>query len=359
MQLVVYAPPDGVRRSGPRPGCRVAALGAAAEGEADSAEHCGVTTRILVGDCLEVLRTLPAESVHMCVTSPPYYQLRDYQTSGQIGLEASPVAFVQKLVDVFREVWRVLRPDATCWINIGDSYAGSGKGPSNSIQGEAAQIGPSAQKKRGLNNLQDTPTRWVSTVGKPKDLLLIPFRLALGLQEDGWYVRSDIAWCKRSCMPESVQDRPTSAWEHVFLLSKQARYYYDADAVREESVSDHASGNGYARPERLSLGGRGQEAPWEVQPMRNQRNFWLLGPEPFSEAHFAVFPSEIPRRAILAGCPEGGTVLDPFFGAGTTGLVADRLRRDCIGIEINPDYAEIARRRIDNESPMFAEVSVA
>jgi DNA modification methylase len=315
-----------------------------------------MSTRVLVGDALTVLKTLPAESCHVCVTSPPYFQLRDYGVAGQSGLERTPDEYVQKLVMVFREVWRVLRPDATLWLNIGDSMAGSGKGKTG-----ANGIGDQEQRQGFHDNYHlerdnQTRARWPD-YGKPKDLLLIPFRLAIALQADGWYVRSDIAWCKKSCMPESVQDRPTSAWEHVFLLSKQRTYYYDAEAVREDAVSDHGSGNGYARPEQLSRG-RGSAAPWEVQASRNMRNFWLLGPEPFPNAHFATFVPEIPRRAILAGSREGGLVLDPFAGAGTTGLVADRLGRDSILIELNPAYAEMARQRIAGDSPMFTVLSV-
>lgn len=391
-----------------------------------------MSTRVLVGDCIDVLRTLDAESCHMCVTSPPYFQLRDYQTPGQIGLEASPDEFVCKLVEVFREVWRVLRPDATLWLNIGDSYAGSGKGQTgwNGIGNQTERQGFHDAYHLARDNGQRA--RW-PRYAKPKDLLLIPFRLALALQQDGWYIRSDIAWCKKSCMPESVQDRPTNAWEHVFLLSKQPRYYYDADAVREltgfESTTEEyeqVKANGTWQSGGLTRGAgalKGASAPSLTHPNgRNQRNFWLLGPEPFAEAHFATFVPEIPRRAILAGTSEKGvcavcgapwvreterhaeqppsinakalhtqtggvdtarlngsagtsftvgwrpscahaeapprpaTVLDPFFGAGTTGLVTDRLGRDCIGIEINEKYAEIARRRIVGDAPMFTEV---
>lgn len=361
-----------------------------------------MSTRILVGDALTVLRTLPSASVSMCCTSPPYYSLRDYQCPGQIGLERSPDEYIAKLVEVFAEVRRVLRDDGTLWLNIGDSYAGSGKGPSNSLQSEASQLGKTGALNSGFNERWgnspgqrkqevakparrnsaqfasgQAPTAWVPVPQgvKPKDLLLIPFRLALALQADGWYVRSDIAWCKRSCMPESVQDRPTNAWEHVFLLSKQARYFYDQEAVREinpeasrswgatvvdEQKAERPDGYGQGRLGRTSmLHARSREDKNAYRGTANMRNFWLLGPEPFSEAHFATFVPEIPRRAILAGCPVGGTVLDCFGGAGTTALVADRLGRNAILVELNPEYAAMAQRRISGESPMFSEVSVA
>jgi site-specific DNA-methyltransferase (adenine-specific) len=324
-----------------------------------------MSTRVLVGDALSELKTLPASSCHVCVTSPPYFQLRDYGVAGQIGLERTPDEYVQKLVEVFREVWRVLRPDATLWLNIGDSMAGSGKGKTG-----ANGIGDQEQRQGFHDNYHlerdnQTRARWPD-YGKPKDLLLIPFRLAIALQSDGWYVRSDIAWCKKSCMPESVQDRPTAAWEHVFLLSKQRTYYYDAEAVRETaSENTHSRGNGIGPKGEATAFGQGirangdfGRAVHEVLPDRNMRNFWVLGPEPFPSAHFATFVPEIPRRAILAGSPTGGLVLDPFAGAGTTGLVADRLGRDSILIELNPAYAEMARQRIAGDSPMFTVLSV-
>ncbi len=200
---------------------------------------------------------------------------------------------------------------------------------------------------------------------KPKDLMMIPARLAIRLQDDGWWVRSDIAWCKRAPMPESCTDRPTSAWEHVFLLTKSARYYYDAEAVKEEQAPEtaerYAAGyNASWKRARLASVTDDRTEGFKGQPTggkRNQRNVWLLGPEPFPEAHFATFPTEIPRRAIHAGSKPGGTILDPFLGAGTTALVADRLGRDCIGIELNPEYAAMARRRIGADAPLFAEVA--
>jgi DNA modification methylase len=316
----------------------------------------------MVGDWLEQLRTLPSGSCHVVCTSPPYYSLRDYAVVGQLGLETTPAEYIEKLVLGFREVRRVMRDDATLWLNIADSYAGSGKGKTgaNGIGDQEHRQG--FHDKYHIARDNQTRARWPS-YAKPKDLLLIPFRLAIALQDDGWWVRSDIAWCKKSCMPESVTDRPTSAWEHVFLLSKKHRYYYDAAAVADIAVSEIGTRAGYsgysARAEAMGLVPSGNEKPGMVAlngATRNMRNFWLLGPSAFSEAHFATFPPEIPRRAILAGCPPGGTVLDPFGGAGTTGLVADRLGRDCILIELSPVYAAMAQARLVGDNPMFTVV---
>ena len=408
--------------------------------------------RLLPGDCRDVLPTLEAGSVHTCVTSPPYYNLRDYGTAQwdggdanclhtmlvsyrsstlgastggrseathlrsieaqatpyrdtcgkcgarridrQIGLEATPDEYLQTMVEVFREIKRVLRDDGTVFCNMGDGY-------------------------------QD------------KQLLMMPARLALALQADGWWLRSQIVWAKPNPMPESVTDRPTSAYEMVYLLAKRSRYYYDNEGVRETSVSEHPSGNGYARPERLSLGGRGQSEPWQVQSHRNLRNVWTIPTAPYSEAHFATFPPELAERCIRAGTSERGccaqcgtpwvrttetervrhpqppgkgkgqhmvpgaevsqsscfrtglvpittttgwrrgcqctprrsflvaesedvtpcTVLDPFAGAGTTLLVADRLQRDAIGIELSPSYTTMAMERVRRDAPLLADLA--
>lgn len=272
---------------------------------------------ILVGDVREQLRTLPEASVHCVVTSPPYWGLRDYGVEGQLGLEPTPEEHVTAMVEVFREVRRVLRDDGTAWVNYGDCYA------------------PSLPNGAGL---------------KPKDLVGMPWRVAFGLQADGWYLRSDIIWAKPNPMPESVTDRPTKSHEYVFLLSKSPRYFYDADAVREPD-SGRASGNGFAgrqggaRQTNVS-GGRGREERHEPGSGRNLRDVWTVATHPFPGAHFATFPPDLIRPCIRAGCPEGGTVLDPFFGSGTTGLVCDQEGRDWIGVELNEEYAEIARKRL-------------
>jgi DNA modification methylase len=347
-----------------------------------------MTINILTGDCLEVLRTLPDESVHCCVTSPPYWRLRDYGVPGQLGLEPTPDAFVTAMVTVFREVRRVLRSDGVCFLNLGDSYANDGKwGGSTGGKHVKALHGQSIGRSKRETDL------------KPKDLCLIPWRVVLALQADGWWVRSIIAWAKKSPMPESCTDRPTSSWEPIFLLTKSASYFYDTEAVKEPSDNPERNAERY-RYDFSGSSGADQVNDRRAVPegkrifdgTRNQRNVWHLGPEPFSEAHFATFPTEIPRRAILAGTSEKGcchncgapweritestktigwelsctcdagspipcTVLDPFGGAGTTGLVADQLGRNAILIELNPDYVEMSRRRIKDDAGMFAKVS--
>lgn len=458
--------------------------------------------RILVGHVLDVLAGLPAESVHCVVTSPPYYGLRDYGLEPQvwggdacghewggegkseqrlrngIGSDTAKVAFAETLhpstgafcrlcgawrgslgleptlglyldhmVEVFRAVRRVLRKDGTVWLNVGSSYAGSW-----GAQGRNGQMSDrSVISARQIENHPDrkSQTGSVKAPGlKPKDLMLVPERLAIRLQDDGWYVRSNICWAKRAPMPESCTDRPTSAWEHVWLLSKSARYFYDAEAVKEEALPESADRYNYAfsgvpeglhQPQGDAQERRHPKGMRRSNGKRNMRNFWLLGPEPFPEAHFATFPTEIPRRAILAGTSERGvcakcgapwtrvtkteysphwkggtvgntqktnddrenmrwagradqrrmtkesatlgwratcgcerwdapgneligepvpaTILDPFLGSGTTALVADRLGRNCIGIELNDSYAAMARRRIESDAPLLAEVA--
>lgn len=352
-----------------------------------------MTIKILIGDVREQLRTLAADSVHCCVTSPPYWGLRDYGVNGQIGLEASPAEFIAVMVDVFEEVRRVLRPDGTCWINMGDSYAGNGAAygdVSSTLQGtkQSGHSGARRQQKNGPGL-------------KPKDLCMMPHRLAIALQDAGWWVRQDIVWSKPNPMPESVRDRCTKSHEYIFLLTKSEKYYFDQDAICEPvSANTHArlsqdvqnqvgstranggsktNGNMKAVGRKVYPGtgvgfGRGYDekakprvknnesfdAAMAIMPdTRNKRSVWSMVTQSFKGAHFATFPTELPETCILAGCPPGGLVLDPFFGAGTTGLVADRLQRDCIGIELNPAYAEIARKRIQGESTLFAEIEVA
>lgn len=307
-----------------------------------------MSVRILEGDALMVLRTLEPESVQVCITSPPYFNLRDYGVAGQIGLESTPAAFIAALLDVFDEVKRVLRPDGLAFVNLGDSYAGSGKGPTGK-----SGIGDQ-RKRQGFADAH----RLASVA--PKNLLLIPERFALAMQDDGWIARSRIAWCKASAMPESVRDRPTSAWEHIWMFSKSRTYYYDADAVRQPWSDDRNGASGARvskfadRASTFRVDGGVTQPPQTTGA--NLRNFWLLGPEPSSLEHYAGFPTEIPRRCILAGSRKGDKVLDPFLGSGTTALVADRLGRDAIGIELNPTYAEMARRRIENDAgPLLAE----
>lgn len=435
-------------------------------------------TTIYVGDCRETLQRLPAQSVHCVVTSPPYFGLRDYGTGQwqggdpdcthktrrpatasngstlagskattghqqegyrdvcarcgavrvdrQIGLEASMEAYLETMVDVFREVWRVLRDDGTLWLDIGDSYSGSGKGPTG--QNGVGQH----ERRQGF----DTDCRSASIPAK--NLMLIPWRLVLALQADGWIVRSVISWQKAAPMPESVTDRPTNAWEPIFLLAKRPRYFYDAEAVR--GPSSGVTGGGWSKSyaeAQPTHGAMRLDRPADNPAGRNMWNYWrdlddtwLLSPEPFSESHFATFPTEIPRRAILAGtsakgvCPKCGapwrretrdsdgyaalpsarrntegyasrgleagnrygsetpgvtrqtvtvgwqpscqcnadepipaTVLDPFGGAGTTALAANRNGRHAILCELNPAYADMARRRLVNDLGMLADVN--
>lgn len=351
-----------------------------------------MTTTILVGDVRTRLRQLADNSIHCIVTSPPYWGLRDYGVDGQIGLEASPAEFIATMVDVFEELRRVLRPDGTCWVNMGDSYAGN-RGTTNgpAIGPKHRSASGDAQRQMIASRRRDDtpiPRSDIRVPGlKPKDLVMMPHRLAIALQDAGWWVRQDIVWHKPNPMPESVRDRCTKAHEYIFLLTKSDSYYYDQDAIAEpvspntharlsqdvQNQIGNARANGGADPERpMKAGGRKLATAGSgiksnssfdaalAMPVdrRNKRSVWTITTQPFSEAHFATFPPELPETCIKAGCPPGGTVLDPFFGAGTTGLVADRLQRNCIGIELNPAYAEIARRRIQAESTLFAEIEV-
>ena len=275
---------------------------------------------ILCGDALEQLRTLEPESVHTCVTSPPYYNLRDYGAAGQIGMEETPEEYIAKLVDVFREVRRVLRPDGTLWVNIGDSYA-TRSGPQ-----------PPANTRNAHGHTRKEPPNGY----KCKDLMGIPWLLAFALRADGWYLRQDIIWHKTNAMPESVQDRCTKAHEYIFLLSKSAHYYFDAAAIREPcgkkgNARTFRGGGAYtggrsfqnsARVERESHGNTVNSTGG-----RNKRSVWSIATGQFKAAHYATFPERLVEPCILAGCPEGGVVLDPFAGSGTTGVALHHLRR--------------------------------
>lgn len=300
-----------------------------------------MTIEILQGDCRDVLGSLPDGSINCCVTSPPYFGLRDYGVEGQLGLEPTPDEFVAAMVEVFREVRRVLRDDGTLWLNLGDSYANDGKwGGSTGGKHASALHGNSGIGRRLL-----------TTGLKPKDLIGIPWRVAFALQADGWYLRQDIIWHKPNPMPESVTDRCTKAHEYIFLFAKSERYYFDADAIKEQAVSNHASGNGFKGRQGGAIhmpmsGGAGTADQWLPGGMRNRRSVWTVSTKPFKGAHFATFPPDLIEPCVLAGCPVDGTVLDPFFGAGTTGLVAQKHGRNCVGIELNPDYIAIANERL-------------
>jgi DNA modification methylase len=299
---------------------------------------------IYTGDAVSILRTLPDKSVNCCVTSPPYWGLRDYGVDGQIGLEQTPEEYVERLVNVFREVRRVLRDDGTLWLNLGDSYA------TNTQAGNKVFGNLEFNKNRPSRAATKTATKTIPEGLKPKDLVGIPWRVAFALQMDGWYLRSDIIWHKPNAMPESVKDRPTKAHEYIFLLSKSERYYYDANAIREPLARPDLIGQKrnygakeYTRPDKTRQG-----VPYANPLGRNKRTVWTVSTKPFKEAHFAVFPPDLVEPCILAGCPEGGIVLDPFMGAGTTALVAMQNNRNYIGIELNPSYVEIAERRLES-----------
>jgi DNA modification methylase len=280
----------------------------------------------------------------------------------QIGLEQTPDAFVAELVAVFREVRRVLRDDGTLWLNLGDSYYNTNPGSGGKC------VLPGAGKSMTEGRYHNAVRDFSNTNLKPKDLIGIPWRVAFALQADGWYLRQDIIWHKPNPMPESVKDRCTKAHEYIFLLSKSDRYYYDADAIREPHESleatarrtnQHNKGTKYeARPDMGSGDGRARTDLFHENG-RNKRSVWTVTPQPFKGAHFATFPPALIEPCILAGCPEGGVVLDPFGGAGTTGLVADRLGRDAVLCELNPTYAQMAADRIKNENPMFTNVEIA
>ena len=317
------------------------------------------TQRIIQGDCIEGMRTLPGASVHCCVTSPPYWGLRDYQCDGQIGLESTPEAYVARMVEVFREVRRVMRDDGTLWLNLGDSYAAARGGtsmPAETLAGGVSGRGDIVAKRGRESGY--TPHRDPAAHGlKHKDLVGIPWRVAFALQADGWWLRQDIIWHKPNPMPESVRDRCTKAHEYVFLLTKSERYYYDAQAVSEAVACARGPGNkkplkgveedGEKHRTRAGLHKAAERWREEGPPeSRNRRSVWTITTKPYSGAHFAVMPSDLVEPCIKAGCPEGGTVLDPFAGSGTTLAVAAELGRSGIGCELNPEYIALAERRI-------------
>ncbi len=331
--------------------------------------------RVLQGDAIERLSGLPDGSARCCVTSPPYWGLRDYGVEGQIGLENSPDGFVDALVSVFREVRRVLSDDGTLWLNLGDSYAASGGDDKSgsSDQGVGRGDRPEQRRRAGL---------------KPKDLVGIPWMVAFALRSNGWYLRSDIIWSKPNPMPESVTDRPTKAHEYIFLLSKSQRYYYDAVAIREpyaastvgqfdqpyegKATKDYAAAgvqNPSAIKKRITDKQRGHgrrhagfNDRWDAMTREeqqsegaNKRSVWQVATHPYPDAHFATYPEKLIEPCILSGSAYGDTVLDPFTGSGTTGAVAVRHQRNFIGCELNPDYVELARKRIGSVAPLLAQ----
>jgi len=296
-------------------------------------------TQILTGDCRETLKTLPDASVHTCVTSPPYFGLRDYGHDGQIGLEQTPEAYVAKMVEVFREVRRVLRDDGTLWLNLGDTYSATRWSNTPSSTGKSRKCSDVLiEKKTGLPD---------------KNLIGIPWRVAFALQADGWYLRQDIIWNKPNPMPESVTDRCTKAHEYIFLLSKSPHYYYDAEAVKEPGVVPAGTKGAKGSAERFNAPGVNSRPPeYKVYDgTRNRRSVWTITTKPYKGAHFATFPPKLIEPCILAGCPVGGTVLDPFGGSGTTAQVALQNNRNAILCELNPDYVNLINKRISQIQP--------
>ena len=396
--------------------------------------------KIKIGNCLDVLKKMPAKSIHTCVTSPPYWGLRDYGNDGQLGLEKTPKEFVDNLVKVFREVKRVLRDDGTLWLNLGDSYSSGGRTSTTN------------QTVRGDKDYGVTRPAVCKDI-KPKDLVGIPWKVAFALQEDGWYLRQDIIWNKPNPMPESVKDRCTKAHEYIFLLSKQPKYYFDNESIKDKSLTQNIQSNnqklskyknfeeekkyrqgihhkrgenivisrpklpskkqfldfiksrtnanflventnikkttiehwfrnddGFSFPKKddwLKINDLVNDWSEEYNSInyaltyeethfdtvltnenKNKRSVWTVTTKPYKEAHFATYPPDLIEPCILAGCPKGGTVLDPFGGSGTTALVADRLGRDAIIIELNKEYAKIAEKRLIGDNSLFANVIV-
>ena len=306
---------------------------------------------IINRDCLAALRDLPDESVNCCVTSPPYYALRDYGMDAQIGREDSPEEYIRRLVLVFREVRRVLTHDGTLWLNIADTYCGTGN--------KGGYLDP--KNPKGRNGQSVSLARRASEC-KQKDMIGIPWLLAFALRADGWYLRSDIIWCKANPMPESCKDRPSRCYEHVFLLTKSKKYYYDALAIAEpiaEGTAARYKGGrsasskyaeeipGQGKVQKLNAArAAGTITDADISPVRNARDVWHINTVPYKGGHFAAYPPKLAERCILAGCPRGGIILDPFFGSGTTGLAAVKNDRRYIGIELNAEYCELAKERI-------------
>lgn len=279
---------------------------------ADSLRLSGADpVQIIHGDVREKIARLPADTFHCCITSPPYWGMRDYGYEGQIGAEADVIAYIDNLVAVFRDVRRVLRPDGTLWLNIGNTYSSGGR---------AWRDSDAKNKGRAMSYRPDTPKGL-----KPKDLIGVAWMLAMGLQRDGWYLRSDIIWHKPNCQPESVKDRVTVSHEYLFMLTKSEDYYFDQEAIKEPTA--------------------------DGKTRKNKRTVWQINTEPCKEAHFAVFPRQLVRPCILAGSPEGGLLLDPFFGSGTVGLVAMETNRRCLGIELKAEFVAIAETRLRNATP--------
>jgi len=300
---------------------------------------------VYTGDCVDVLGELGDETVSCCITSPPYWGLRDYGMQGQIGVEDTPEEYVSRIVEVFGQVRRVLKSDGTLWLNLGDTYVGGGRGGdpkmrSHAVESSADKVGRTTKSSASL---------------PAKSLVGIPWRVALALQSDGWILRQDIVWNKPNVMPEPVKDRCTKSHEYLFLFAKSGRYYFDSDAIRErcseENIKDFerrktmdnkAGEYGDVRPDLT----RDRREYMPEDYMRNRRSVWSVNTKPYKGAHFATWPQDLVKPCVLAGCPEGGVVLDPFHGSGTTGVVANKCGAKYIGIELNPEYVDLSSSRL-------------
>lgn len=302
-------------------------------------------TTILVGDCRKVLRTLPDKSIDCCVTSPPYFNLRDYNVDSQIGLESTPQEFIKELVSVFREIKRVLKDTGTLWVNIGDTYSGHKQGDTETNKNPNAVTSSFTEKPCTL---------------KSKNLIGIPWRVAFALQELGYILRQDIVWAKPNPLPEPVKDRCVKAHEYIFLFSKFPKYHFDYKAIQEPckypgdlgilrgKVVDGSMASQHSESITKRVAG-GIDSRTAGPNYRRKRSVWTVRPSQYPEAHFAVFPPELIRPCIKAGCPKGGTVLDPFAGSGTTAQVAQEEGCKSIMVELNPDYAKLIKRRVSQQ----------
>lgn len=297
--------------------------------------------KLLQGNCLDVLPTLEDESIDCCITSPPYWGLRDYGVEGQLGMETTYQEYVDNLLTIFSEVRRVLKPKGTLWLNLGDSYSGSAKG----LLADGTQT---AGKKQATDKGSCTGNfKKAVTDLKPKDLIGIPWRVAFALQNAGWYLRQDIIWYKPNVMPESVTDRCTKSHEYIFLLSKSSKYYFDHEAIQEPCLTQKRGREKNNGESAVDTKKRGFGSHCGTKELRSRRSVWTVQTRPYVEAHFATFPVDLIEPCVLAGCPKGGVVLDPFLGSGTTALAARLNERSCVGIELNPKYLKIALKRVE------------
>lgn len=322
-----------------------------------------IMDKILFGDCLSILKQMPDNQIDCVITSPPYWGLRDYGAEGQIGLEKTPDEYIEKMVEIFRQIRRVLKPSGTCWLNLGDTYIGGKRGFSAS-----GRLYISAKQATNAGSI--IPPMEIPDGMKSKDLCGIPWRVAVALQADGWWLRQDIIWHKPNPMPEGVKDRCVKSHEYIFLLTKSAKYFFDYQSIQEMAQYDgrkdttKKSSKKYTvkyMPDKYGFKSphNRQRERWPSRGrngilMRNRRSVWTVPTQPFPEAHFATFPEKLVEPCLLAGCPEGGIVLDPFIGSGTTAVVACRYGRHYLGIEVNSEYVKIAERRISKEKGNFA-----